>query len=253
MSDKIGRPNFGNWLPLKMILVPGVIGLICLGLGLVHWPFIILAGLFLGIAGYFTITRFLFSARGKNIQGQVQNLLISHINWNGCGKILDIGCGNGPLTISLAQQYPKAEVVGIDFWGKNWDYSMHTCYENARLAGVDERVSFQKASASKLPFNNESFDLVVSNLVFHEVQDVDDKRESIREALRVLKAGGVFVLQDLFLLKPYYGTSEELTKVVHSWGVRKVNFIRTCDESFLPKLTKLPFMLGTLAILMGVK
>ena len=55
-------------------------------------------------------------------------------------------------------------------------------------------MTFQKASASKLPFADESFDVVVSNLTFHEVKDVKDKREVVREALRVVKKGGIFVL-----------------------------------------------------------
>ncbi|MCE1252107.1 MAG: class I SAM-dependent methyltransferase [Anaerolineae bacterium] len=246
--------KFGNWVPVKMIVAPMLLGIICLMLGVVtNGLFFIPAMLFMAVAVYFATAWHLFSPGGLNIQSRVQDLVVSHISWKGSGKALDIGCGNGPLTIKLALRFPEAEITGVDFWGKNWDYSMLTCLENARLAGVDGRVTFKKASASALPFEDNHFDLVVSNLVFHEVQDVTDKRQSIREALRVLKPGGVFVLQDLFLLKPYYGTSEELVNVIYQWGMKKVNFTRTCDESFIPNLVKLPFMLGTLAIVHGVK
>ncbi|MHC1782364.1 MAG: class I SAM-dependent methyltransferase [Anaerolineaceae bacterium] len=245
--------NYGNWVPGKMIIVPGVLGVIFLGLGLLHWSFLIAAAVFLGVGAYFYTARHLFSPIGGNIQDKIQDLVIQHIEWHGKGKVLDIGCGNGPLSIKLAQRFPEAEITGMDFWGQNWDYSIKMCEENARLSGVEDRVSFRKGSASSLPFEDACFDMIVSNLVFHEVKDVNDKRISIREAMRVLKPGGVFVLQDLFLLHPYYGTPGELIKTIKGWGVGEVEFIRTCDEAIIPGFVKLPFMVGTLAILRGIK
>jgi SAM-dependent methyltransferase len=253
MQSKNESVQFGNWVPGKMIAGPGLIGLFCLGLGFVQGWFWVAAGLFLAIAVYFTVAWYLFSPVGGNVQDRILDMLVSHIRWNGNGKALDIGCGNGPLTIKLARCFPEAEIVGMDYWGKNWDYSMKVCEQNTRLAGVEKRVSFRQGSASHLPFEDASFDLVVSNLVFHEVQDVTDKRDSIREALRVLRPGGVFVFQDLFLLKPYYGTPEELVRTVRGWSAGMVEFVRTCDEAFIPTWVKLPFMVGTLAILKGVK
>ncbi|MFC1863087.1 class I SAM-dependent methyltransferase [Thermodesulfobacteriota bacterium] len=73
------------------------------------------------------------------------------------------------------------------------------------MDGVAERVTFVRAYASYLPFDDEAFDVVVSNLVFHEVRDVKDKKLLIKEALRVVKKGGWFVFQDLFLWKQVYG------------------------------------------------
>lgn len=78
------------------------------------------------------------------------------------------------------------------------------CERNAKIEGVIDRVTFQKASASILPFADEYFDAVVSNLVFHEVREVADKREVVREALHVVKKGGRFAFQDLFLLRRTY-------------------------------------------------
>jgi len=247
------KNNFGNWVPAKMIIIPGLLGVVFLGLGTIHWSFFIGAGLFFIFCGYIAVSRYFFSAKGRNLQDQVQELVLDHIIWNGKGKALDIGCGNGPLTIKIAQRYPEAEVIGIDYWGKRWDYSMETCVENARLSGVDGRVTFRRASASALPFEDASFDLIVSNLVFHEVRDVSDKRKSIHEAMRVLKPGGAFVLQDLFLLRPYYGTPEELVDTIQGWGISNIELIRTCDEPFIPVLLKLPFMMGSLALVRGKK
>ena len=114
-------------------------------------------------------------------------------------------------------------------------------------------MSFQKASASALPFKDETFDASVSNLVFHEVSDSADKREVLREALRVVKKGGKFAFQDLFLIKRVYGETDDLIATVQNWGIRKVEFIKTGDAAFVPTALKLPFMVGTMGILAGEK
>ncbi|NPV41159.1 MAG: class I SAM-dependent methyltransferase [Anaerolineae bacterium] len=243
--------DFGNWVPLKMIVVPAILGLACLGAGLRWWPLLIPAALFCAIAVYFAVARWLFSARGGNVQDRILELLLEHLPADAVGKVLDIGCGNGALAIKAAQRFPKAAVTGVDFWGKSWDYSIKVCEGNAAACGLSGRVDFRQGSAASLPFADGSFDLVISNLVFHEVRDAADKREPLREALRVLKPGGVFVLQDLFLLEPYFGTPQELQDTLRGWGAGRVEFIRTCDREFIPKWVKLPFMVGTLAILRG--
>ena len=176
-----------------------------------------------------------------------------HLDWNGKGKGLDIGCGNGPLTIKLAQKYADAHITGIDYWGKQWEYSKSICERNARIEGVAERVFFQKASASALPFADGAFDVAVSNLVFHEVSGVRDKKDVLKEALRVVKEGGSFAFQDLFLWKRVYGEVDDLLQAIRSWGIERVDFVDTSDSEFIPKALKLPFMIGTIGRLYGEK
>ena len=95
-------------------------------------------------------------------------------------------------------------------------------------------MTFQKATASKLPFNNEHFDAAVSNLVFHEVSDTADKREVIKEALRAVKKGGKFAFQDEFLMKRMYGSTDDLIKFVQSLGVAKVEFVEDSRRAVHP-------------------
>jgi SAM-dependent methyltransferase len=180
-------------------------------------------------------------------------ILLARLGWDGRCQALDIGCGSGALSIRLAKMFPGANVTGVDSWGAQWEYSKVLCEHNASLEGVGERMTFQRASASSLPFPDESFDVVVSNLVFHEVRDAPDKKALVREALRVVRKGGRFALQDLFLMKQVYGNVDDLLRTIRGWGVTKVEFVETRKAPFIPRVLKLPFMVGTLGLIVGEK
>jgi SAM-dependent methyltransferase len=248
-----GKAEYGNWVSKKFIYMPGVISIVFFGSALLV-PFLVIpAGLFFLVSVYFAYARYRFSPQGGNVEDQVRELVLAHLDWNGEGQALDIGCGNAALTIKLAHKYAGARVIGIDYWGRKWKYSKSICERNAKIEGVNELVTFQKASASALPFEDEYFDAVVSNLVFHEVSDTPDKREVIREALRMVKKGGKFAFQDLFLLKRVYGNMDELMGAIRGWGIRKVEFVETRDSAFIPVALKLPFMVGTIGLIIGEK
>jgi len=196
---QLHKPDYGNWVSTKLVYVPGLIAVF---LAVLSFMIPLLRGFALLsflCFGYFAYARYRFSPKGGNIQARIIGLALGYLRWNGKGKAIDIGCGNGPLTIGLAKDYPDARITGIDYWGPAWEYSKDLCERNAQLEGVSQRVTFQRASASKLPFDDETFDFAISNPVFHEVKDLANKREVIKEALRVVKKGGRFVFQDLYL------------------------------------------------------
>ena len=114
-------------------------------------------------------------------------------------------------------------------------------------------MTFQKASAVSLPFEDEHFDAAVSNFVFHEVSDAKDKRELIREALRVVKKGGQFSFQDEFLFKQLFGDINDLIETIKSWGINKVEYVQTRNADFIPPALKIPFILGNIGIIKGEK
>ncbi|MBN1304523.1 MAG: class I SAM-dependent methyltransferase [Anaerolineales bacterium] len=247
------KPDYGNWVSSKLLYVTSVLGLVFLGLSFWKPGFLFPASFFLLAFGYFLYARHQFSPHGGDLQNRIRNLVLEYLEWDGNRTALDIGCGNGPLVIRLAKKYPHARITGVDYWGEAWDYSQGECERNAGIEGVSEQVLFEKASASKLPYKDESFDAVVSNFVFHEVADTKDKTQLIREALRVLKKGGAFSFQDLFQVKKLYGDMDELLLKLQSWGIESVELVKTNELEFIPKALKLPFMVGEIGILHGKK
>ena len=251
-NDKT-RVSYGNWTSKNLIYIPAMVTLFFTCLVFLSIYYIIPAVIFFLITVYFIYSYCQFSPSGGNIQTRVWEMTGNYLKWQGNGKLIDIGCGNGALVIQLAKKYPQANLTGIDYWGSKWGYSQEACENNARIEGVADRTTFIKASAVSLPFEDGYFDAAISNFVFHEVADAKDKREVIREALRVVKKDGSFAFHDLFRLKRYYGEIDELLNTIRSWGIQEVDFVVTSDADFIPPLLKLPFMMGTIGIIRGRK
>ena len=247
------KPDYGNWVPLKFVYIPGILGMLMVVASYFYFPIIVLAVIFLIIICYTSYARAEFSTEGGDIQSKIRAVILDVLKWDGKGKIIDIGCGNGPLTIAAAKKYPDSQVTGIDYWEGMWEYSIDVCMKNAKIEGVQDRVEFKKASASDLPFESGYFDAAVSNLVFHEVKDTADKKLVVKEALRVVKKGGVFAFQDLFHEEKIYGDIDDLLDDIEDWGVKEVYFTDTRDCEFIPNALKLPFMVGSIGIIHGKK
>ncbi len=106
------------------------------------------------------------------------------------GQAADIGCGPGHLIVELARRAPGLRLTGIDLA----DEMLPKAAANARQAGVDGQVTFRKGDASRLPFEDDSLDLVLSTLSLHHWgQPV----AVLNEVARVLRPGGVGLIFDL--------------------------------------------------------
>src|SRR5215831_13594755 len=92
--------------------------------------------------------------------------------------ILDLGCGDGQLTLRIAES--GARVLGVD--------ASPQMVAAARERGVEA----EPAQAEKLPFRDGAFDAVFSNAVLHWVRDQD---AMMAQVYRVLKPGGRFVAE----------------------------------------------------------
>jgi len=72
------------------------------------------------------------------------------------GKILDIGCGSGMQTLTLAQYFPDSQITASDLHQPFLD---ELC-RRAKIAGLDERILTRQASMDNLPFEEKSFDII---------------------------------------------------------------------------------------------
>lgn len=155
------------------------------------------------------------------------------------GVGLDVGCGSGALTIACAKRNPKATMVGCDIWSGSYkvEFSKKICEDNAKAEGVSN-VRFEEGNAVKLPFEDESFDVVTSNYVYHNIMG-HNKQKLLLETLRVLKKGGVFAIHDL-IKKSNYGDIEKFIEELKKEGYKDIKLIDTTRGIFIdPKEAKL--------------
>ena len=197
--------DYGNWMPVSMLRLVGGLAALAAVLSLLSFAvfhitalgvvFVIDALLLLALLLWITWIRRRYAFEGGGMMEQVHQIVLSHLDFDGQGQLLDVGCGSGALSIRAALTWRAAQVVGIDYWGSAYGYGQAMCEKNAESEGVAAQCRFQHGDANRLDFPDESFDAVVSNYVYHNITGAD-KRALLRETLRVLKKGGVFALND---------------------------------------------------------
>lgn len=112
--------------------------------------------------------------------------------------IVEVGCSVGHSLLAYVDGFPKAEVYGIDVGAPMVRYA------HARAEALGKKVHFSQQDACHMDFDNESFDLVTSHLLIHEMP-VKAIRQMYREIARVLRPGGA-----MFEAETVGGRSPEL-------------------------------------------
>ena len=100
------------------------------------------------------------------------------------GSLLEVPVGTGVLTMPVYKSLPEAEITCLDY---SADMMTHA-RKRAEVMGVSN-ISFVQGDVGALPFEDESFDIVLSLNGFHAFPDKD---AAFRETCRVLKPGGIF-------------------------------------------------------------
>jgi len=129
------------------------------------------------------------------------------------GLCIDLGCGPGHLSVELARR-SRFRIIGLDI-----DPDMKPLFEdNARKAGLQERLSFVQGDAQDLPFPDDHADLIVSRGVLPFIPDLG---KCLREVARVLKPGGVAFLGGRYLYTPqsHKMSGETLRRIVREAGI----------------------------------
>ncbi len=96
--------------------------------------------------------------------------------------ILDVACGTGYGTRYLAEKGP-GKVVGVDISAEAVDYARERF-------GKDKKASFVCANATRLPFGDHAFDLIVS---FETIEHIRQYRKFLAECRRVLRENGLLI------------------------------------------------------------
>ncbi|KAI1114048.1 methyltransferase type 11 [Nemania sp. NC0429] len=110
-------------------------------------------------------------------------------------RVLDVGCGPGTITLDLAARVPEGSVTGID--------ASSSAVEHARALAVQRGVtntSFSVGDVLRLPFDDDSFDVVHAHQVLGHLPGGEDGPgpvRGLREMRRVCKPGGIVCAREV--------------------------------------------------------
>ena len=161
-------------------------------------------------------------------------------------RVLDIGTGRGFPAIEIAKAVRFCRVVGVDVWDKPARGQLHKGFvignrkekaeRNALLEGVQDRVEFKQCDARDMPFESESFDVVVSFTALHQMVYFSRNGDQVlKEIYRVLKPGGRLVDADVMI-------GEQSIEKLRELGFREIK---------LRNLTRFPLFLKVLSATKG--
>jgi ubiquinone/menaquinone biosynthesis C-methylase UbiE len=105
-------------------------------------------------------------------------------------KVLDVGTGTDLLAIGFSRRISGVEVVSLDLS----NVALELAKDNVQKSEVPLRVSFEKGDAEDIPFEDYTFDLVISSDTLHLIKN---PVKMFNEIHRVLKPEGRFVISDL--------------------------------------------------------
>jgi len=136
--------------------------------------------------------------------------LLKNRQLRGDEHCLDMGCGRGAVMAMLAKLVPRGHVIGLDLWrtedqsGNNPEVTRR----NLIAEGVAERCEVKTGDMLMMPFQDNTFDLVVSSLAIHNIDERDLRNharrlQAVSEAARVLKPGGCLLIADLLWIRRY--------------------------------------------------
>jgi SAM-dependent methyltransferase len=115
---------------------------------------------------------------------------------SGAGRVLDAGAGSGRAAVGVLLARPQARVTGLDIYHGYWGIDDNTparFMRNARIAGAEHRAEARTGDMRDMPFDNSTFDAVVSSYAIDHLP-ADGRVKAIGEVARVLRPRGEFLL-----------------------------------------------------------
>ena len=122
------------------------------------------------------------------------------------------GVGRGLLAIGAAKRLKTGKSIGIDIWNAEdlSENSIENTLKNVELEGVQDKVEIKCEDVRQMSFADNSFDVILSLLCLHNIEDKEERLTSWREIARVLKPGGTALIAD------YTNVSEYAEALAHT-------------------------------------
>jgi ubiquinone/menaquinone biosynthesis C-methylase UbiE len=129
--------------------------------------------------------------------GEARRWLVTQADLRHDWLVLEIGYGQGYLTMELASALTTGEVVGVDLLHENVTIGVTRWI--AKQIGLEEKIALVTSNSAKLPFEDETFDAVVSFLALQDIKNTTGNEgvmSTIDEACRLVKKGGTLAIAD---------------------------------------------------------
>lgn len=108
-------------------------------------------------------------------------------------KVLEVGCHSAAMAIEVAKQF-GCQVIGVDLD----DEALVKAQEQIKEQQLESLVQVQRADAMQLPFEDNSFDIVINEAML-TMLSAEEKVNAINEYLRVLKPNGFLLTHDVLI------------------------------------------------------
>ncbi len=135
----------------------------------------------------------------------IRKRMLGMVRWRGNEIVLDIGTGRGLLAIGAAKRLRTGTVVAIDDWQATGatGNTMEAVQRNVDVARVHDRVELRSDDPRHIAFVDNSFDVVLSLLSLHGIDDAGGRAKACCEIARVLKPRGIAVIADSAYVRDY--------------------------------------------------
>lgn len=168
--------------------------------------------------------------------------LINQGNFSADKKVLEVACNMGTTTVELAKTF-GCEITAIDLDSK----ALEKALSNAKKSGVDNLITFEKANAMELPYEDNSFDIVINEAML-TMQNMQGKDKCLSEYYRVLKDGGVLLTHDVKLRENDENLCRELSKAINA-SVYPLTLERWSDLAYSHQFSKVETLIGEMTLM----
>ena len=129
---------------------------------------------------------------------KMRDELIDGLKLKGDERVLDAGCGRGLLLIGAAKRLTSGKATGLDIWQEvdQSGNSPDATLGNAAAEGVSGKVEIRSGDMRLMPFEDQTFDIIVSSMAIHNIFDKAEREKALEEIVRVLKPGGRLAVID---------------------------------------------------------